>query len=167
MFSRNSKSIDQSASERAKSSVPSIISSDLTVSGDIISGGEVQIDGEVIGDIKSKVLLVGETAKIKGEIYADTIRIHGSINGQIKAKTVHLAKTAHVIGDVLHENLSIDEGAYIEGHITRMTETITPVTEDRVNLVMNKGQAQGKVPESENDSSSATKPDAKKVAAGK
>ncbi|MDH5488979.1 MAG: polymer-forming cytoskeletal protein [Rhodospirillaceae bacterium] len=118
------------------------MASDLVVTGDIVSDGEVQIDGEVVGDIRSSVLLVGASAKIKGEIFADTIRIHGNINGQIKAKTVHLAKTAHVVGDILHENLSVDEGAYIEGHITRMTDTASSISDERVNLVVNKTQSQ-------------------------
>lgn len=143
MFSRNNKPSVSNATatdQVAKNKVPSIMASDLVVTGDIVSDGEVQIDGEVIGDIRGNVLLVGASAKIKGEIFADTIRIHGNINGQIKAKTVHLAKTAHVIGDILHENLSIDEGAYIEGHITRMADASSSVSDERVNLVVNKSQ---------------------------
>lgn len=145
MFSRNDKNKavkNAGLDQQAKAKVPSIMSSDLVITGDIVSEGEVQIDGEVIGDIKGNVLLVGASAKIKGEIYADTIHIHGSINGQIKAKTVHLAKTAHVIGDVLHENLSIDEGAFIEGHITRMHDVPSMASDERVNLVVNKSQQQ-------------------------
>ena len=154
MFSRNNKSnttANNGPDVTTKSKIPSIMASDLVVKGDIVSDGEVQIDGEVIGDIRSNVLLVGATAKIKGEIYADTIRIHGNINGQIKAKTVHLAKTAHVIGDILHENLSIDEGAYIEGHITRMIDTPSAISDERVNLVVNKTQGvprPGQLPQS-------------------
>ena len=145
MFSKNNKSNTSTDSNvnqpAAKTRVPSIMASDLVVTGDIVSDGEVQIDGEVVGDIRSNVLLVGVSAKIKGEIFADTIRIHGNINGQIKAKTVHLAKTAHVVGDILHENLSVDEGAYIEGHITRMADTASSISDERVNLVVNKTQS--------------------------
>ena len=145
MFSRNDKSKTASntgVDQQTKARVPSIMSSDLVLTGNIVSDGEVQIDGEVVGDIKSSVLLVGESAKIKGEIFADTIHIHGSINGQIKAKTVHLAKTAHVVGDILHENLSIDEGAFIEGHITRMHDVQSMASDERVNLVISKPEQQ-------------------------
>ncbi|MBD3660710.1 MAG: polymer-forming cytoskeletal protein, partial [Arenibacter algicola] len=87
-----------------------------------------------------------ESAKIKGEILADTVRVHGHVNGQIKAKFVNLAKSAHVIGDILHENLSIQEGAFLEGHITHMSEAEAAKSlerkpsEDRVNLVVKAGQ---------------------------
>jgi len=112
----------------------------------------VQIDGEVSGDIRARVLLVGQSVVITGEIFADTVRVHGRVNGQIKAKFVNLAKTAHVVGDILHENLSIQEGAFLEGHITHMSEADVKemdkangrtvdgkAGEDRVNLVVKTG----------------------------
>jgi len=148
MFSKNKKNANtaQNAQPRA---VPSIISADLKVVGDLSSAGEIQVDGEVTGDIRSKVLLVGEGASIKGEIRAETVRVHGHVNGQIRATFVNLAKTAHVVGDILHENLSIQEGAFLEGHITHMSEQQinehaprTPdakPAEDRVNLVVKAG----------------------------
>ena len=119
MFSKNKKN-QQTNNNHQPRAVPSIISADLKIIGDLSSSGEIQIDGEVSGDIRSKVLLVGEGASIKGEIRAETVRVHGHVNGQIKATFVNLAKTAHVVGDILHENLSIQEGAFLEGHITHI-----------------------------------------------
>ena len=101
---------------------PSIIGADLKIVGDLSSDGEIQIDGAVDGDIRTKSLLVGETARIKGEIVADTVFVHGSISGQIKSREVNLAKTAHVVGDILHENLAIETGAFLEGRCKRMVD---------------------------------------------
>ena len=95
---------------------PSIISADVKIVGQIFSEGEVQIDGNFEGDIRTKVFLVGETGIIKGEVLAQTVHIHGSVNGHIKARDVNLAKTAHVIGNILHENMSIETGAFLEGN---------------------------------------------------
>ncbi len=120
MFSKNKKSAAASTVEAGPP--PSLISADMRLIGDLVSQGEVQIDGAVEGDIRAKSLLVGETADIKGEILADQVRVHGRINGQIKARSVHLAATAHVAGDVLHESLSIETGAFIEGNCKRMTD---------------------------------------------
>ena len=103
-----------------KSSPPSIISADLKIVGDLNSNGEIQIDGAVDGDIRTKSLLVGENAKIKGEIVADSVFVHGSISGQIKSRSVNLAKTAHVVGDILHEDLVVEAGAFLEGHCKHM-----------------------------------------------
>lgn len=120
MFSKNKKTINHQPNQIRM--IPSIISADLKIIGDLESGGEVQIDGEVSGDIRAKVLLVGESAVIRGEVLAETVRVHGNVYGQIKAKFVNLAKTAHVVGDILHENLSIQEGAFLEGHMMHMSE---------------------------------------------
>lgn len=99
---------------------PSIISADLIITGNLESAGEVQVDGRVNGDICAKDLLVGNTADIHGEITADSLRVHGRVTGQIKAKHVFLAKTSHVVGDILHEFLSIEEGAFLEGLCRRL-----------------------------------------------
>ena len=128
MFSKNKKTHSKATSSSAaaavpvKPSAPSIISADLKVNGNLISKGEIQVDGSIRGDISTKKLLVGETADIKGEIIADSIQVHGRIDGQIKARQVVLAKTAHVIGDILHENLSIEPGAFLEGLCKRISE---------------------------------------------
>lgn len=125
MFSRNKKNATNPATQKqgrpVKPAIPSIISVDLKMTGDLHSDGEIQVDGTVVGDIRTKTLLIGKTAKIKGEIFADNVRIHGTVNGQIKARSVILAKTAHVTGDILHEDLSIETGAFLEGLCNRMT----------------------------------------------
>jgi len=125
MFTRNNKSkatlANQKQVQPVKPSVPSIISADLKITGDLVSDGEIHVDGTVVGDIRTKMLLIGKTANIKGEVFADTVRVHGNVNGQIKARSVILAKTAHVIGDILHEDLSIETGAFLEGLCKRMT----------------------------------------------
>jgi len=117
-----------------KSSPPSIISSDLRIVGDLSSDGEIQIDGAIDGDIRTQVLLVGETADIKGEIVADSVVVHGTISGQIKSRSVILAKTAHVVGDILHEDLKIETGAFLEGHCKRMAEK-KEAREDKTNVL--------------------------------
>lgn len=118
MFSKNNKR--PTTPEQPSQAPPSIISSDLNIVGDLHSAGEIQIDGTVNGDIRTHALVIGETATVKGEIVADAIRVLGTVNGQIKAKVVKLAASARVVGDILHEDLSIETGAFLEGHCKRM-----------------------------------------------
>jgi len=120
MFSKTSKKSQSGTKPNPAPAPPSIISRDLKIVGDLLSDGEIQVDGMVNGDIRTRILIVGETAKVKGEIIAETIRVLGRIDGQIKAKAVKLAATAHVVGDILHEDLSIETGAFLEGHCKRM-----------------------------------------------
>jgi cytoskeletal protein CcmA (bactofilin family) len=106
-------------SRRASGGVPSIISADLTIEGNLISHGDVQIDGTVDGDIRSRTLTLGEHAQVKGGVQAETVRICGTVEGEVRAKTVVLTKTAKVTGDIVHESLAIEAGAYVDGHCRR------------------------------------------------
>lgn len=127
MFSKKSKGSASQAPhppQPSKPAPPSLISSDLKIVGDLNSEGEIQVDGSIDGDIRTKSLLVGEGADIRGEIVADSVRVNGRINGQIKARSVLLSKTAHVVGDIMHEDLAIETGAFLEGHCKRMVQSV-------------------------------------------
>jgi cytoskeletal protein CcmA (bactofilin family) len=105
---------------RKASSVPSIISADLRIEGNLFSDGDLQIDGVVQGDILTNSLTLGEGAEVNGTIRADSVRICGTVNGKVEAKSVTLAKTALLNGDVVHETLAVEAGASIDGHLRRM-----------------------------------------------
>jgi cytoskeletal protein CcmA (bactofilin family) len=104
----------------ARASVPSIISPDLRINGDMVCSGDIQVDGWVEGDIQSRNVVIGEGATVHGAVQAENVRICGIINGQIRADNVTLEKTARVTGDILHKSLSIEQGAFLEGMCKRI-----------------------------------------------
>jgi cytoskeletal protein CcmA (bactofilin family) len=124
MFSKSNGNGKGGHAVAAKPSVPSVLSADLKIVGNLSSDGEIHVDGTVDGDIRSRILLIGESAVIKGQIEAQSVSVHGTVLGQIRARAVNLARTARVTGDVLHETLSIDKGAYLEGHCRRLDRKI-------------------------------------------
>lgn len=137
MFSKTAKkSASEDSGKAVKPAAPSIVSSDLRIVGDLRSDGEVHIDGALDGDIESRVLMIGEGGSVKGAIVADSLRVHGSVTGTIKARSVHLSKTARVLGDILHEDLSIERGAFMEGNCKRFDAAKTS-TGQPLNLVVN------------------------------
>ena len=103
------------AKRAGRTSAPSIISEDLTVTGSLVSNGDIQIEGSVEGDVRSAGLVIGEKAQIRGEIQADDIAVRGRVIGRIRARKVQLTSTAHVEGDILHEAFSVEAGAFFEG----------------------------------------------------
>jgi cytoskeletal protein CcmA (bactofilin family) len=107
----------KSGSQQA--AAPSIISADMKVVGNLQSGGDIQIEGSVEGDIKSRTVTIGENAHINGSINADMANVHGHVNGKINASSVRISKTANIQGDIIYETLSIEEGAVIDGQIRR------------------------------------------------
>ena len=105
----------QRADRSPLTSVPSLISSGLTVKGNLESAGEIQIDGDVEGDVKGKTVVVSEGAAIRGSVLGDSVTIAGTVEGTIKGMTVNIQNTARLTGDIIHEALQIESGAYVDG----------------------------------------------------
>lgn len=114
MFSNNNKTETKSPK---MNTMPSIISESLIIEGNLISEGEVQIDGTVNGDVAAANLTVGQSAVINGEIDASVLTIRGYVDGRIKGEEISIMSTATVKGDVIHTSLSIEPGAKIDGHL--------------------------------------------------
>jgi cytoskeletal protein CcmA (bactofilin family) len=136
MFSKVNKTAQASsqadgAKPAAKAGIPSIISPDLRVNGDLVCSGDIQVDGWIEGDIQSRNVVIGEGATVHGAIQAENVRICGNVNGQIRADNVTLMRTARVTGDVLHKSLSIEQGAFLEGMCKRIDAVATPQIEPR------------------------------------
>ena len=118
----------------AANAVPSIISSDLKITGNLESTGDIQVDGTVTGDISSRTLTIGEAAHVKGSVLSDSVRVCGHVSGEIKSTSVVLAKTARVEGDIAHQSLAIEAGAFVEGNIRRL-EPDSPKVETKVAMI--------------------------------
>ncbi|WP_321391299.1 polymer-forming cytoskeletal protein [Emcibacter sp.] len=102
----------------SNNAAPSIIGSDVTINGDVTTLGEIQLDGIVDGDVRSESVTVGEHGAVNGTVVANNVVVKGSITGQIKGRNIRLEKTAKVKGDIMHETLSVEAGAFIEGSLT-------------------------------------------------
>ncbi len=119
-----SEDLSQSRAPSADPRVPSIISADLKIVGDLHSNGDLQVDGAVEGDITSRSLTIGEGAVVRGSLLAENVRVYGAIFGQIKANSVTLAKTAKVEGNIVHQTLSMEAGAILAGNLSRLDTAV-------------------------------------------
>ncbi|MFN0217798.1 MAG: polymer-forming cytoskeletal protein [Hyphomicrobium sp.] len=99
----------------------SIIGADLTIKGDLLSKGEVQVDGAVEGDIHGSHVVVGSTAVINGNVLAEEVIVRGHVVGSVRSRRVMLQSTSQVEGDIFHQSLSIEQGAMFEGKSRRST----------------------------------------------
>lgn len=93
----------------------SILGPDLTVEGDLISTGELRVDGDVQGDIRGVRVVIGETARVTGGVVAEDVVILGHVMGSVRGLRVSLQSASHVEGDVYHQALVMEQGAFFEG----------------------------------------------------
>ena len=103
---------------------PSLLSSGLTIQGNVISGGDIQIEGTIEGDVRAHLLTVGESATVKGEVSADDVVINGRVVGRVRGLKLHLTSTAKVEGDIVYKTIAIEPGANFEGSAQRQEEPL-------------------------------------------
>ncbi len=103
-----------------RASVPTIVSADMVVEGNFQSTGELHVEGVVIGDISVAKLVIAQGGSVDGDVTAQDMRICGTLRGSARAKVATLAATAVMTGDVVHELLTIETGAQLEGHCRRL-----------------------------------------------
>lgn len=115
MFSRQ----DESLASSGKGARFSFIGPEMSVTGDIAAGGDVHVDGKILGDVRCASLTLGETGEIRGNIVAETARLAGLVDGAVEAGTLTLDHSARITGDILYETLTVNSGADVEGRFKR------------------------------------------------
>jgi cytoskeletal protein CcmA (bactofilin family) len=101
--------------ERASADRISTIDRSMTVVGKIVDEGTVHVFGQIEGELRALSVLIGEGAKVEGDLVAQELTIGGTVKGTIHAHRVKLNSTAVVEGDIFHRSLSIEENARFEG----------------------------------------------------
>ena len=114
----------RSPSPSASKMVPSIIGEDLSITGNVTSKGEMQVDGEIQGDIHCGSLLLGDKSQVIGSVIAEDIVVRGRVVGSIRGLRVTLQAQSHVEGDIFHQSLAIEQGAYFEGKSRRSDDPL-------------------------------------------
>lgn len=119
------KAQEQSAGAAKGKPAASVLSSDLTITGNVRTTGDIQVEGTVEGDIRAHLLTVGESATIRGEIVADDIVVNGRVIGRVRGLKVRLTSTARVEGDIIHKTIAIESGAHFEGSVQRQDDPLS------------------------------------------
>ena len=99
-------------------SINTIIGKGSAISGNMKVNGFIRIDGDIDGNLETDGnVIVGENARIRGDLTAKSAIIGGIIKGNIKAnESIKILAEAAVIGDVLSRKVQVDGSAIIHGH---------------------------------------------------
>jgi cytoskeletal protein CcmA (bactofilin family) len=106
-----------------------IIHADLSVTGELLTDGHLEVNGRIDGTTNSHSILVSEGGWVEGTILADFAEIRGTVVGAVRATTVLIGSNARVLGSIFHNTLTIEPGAQLEGrrpwrpHIDRKRES--------------------------------------------
>jgi cytoskeletal protein CcmA (bactofilin family) len=111
---------------------PSIIARDLVVLGNVVCQGELQIEGNVEGDIHGAKVVIGEHGRVTGGIVSGEVVVRGQVMGSIRGKRVVLQASSQVDGEIYHQSLTIEPGAYFEGKSRRCEDPTAGVQRPQV-----------------------------------
>ncbi len=109
-----------------RSAIASIIANGVKITGTIeADGAELQIDGEIEGNVRGGSVTVGDTGMVKGDMVSESVTVHGRVEGSVRARKVMLARNAHVLGDIVHQSLSVEMGAVFEGQCRYLQDPLS------------------------------------------
>lgn len=111
-----------------------IVGATVKIEGDLVSEGDIKIDGLVTGKIKtSKNLYVGPMAKIDANVEAQNAVLAGMVNGDVKVKdNLIIEATGKVDGNIACGKLAIAEGAHFTGSCSmpEVSQSKQPLAEE-------------------------------------
>ena len=114
-----------------------IIAEGLRIKGSVSAEGLVEVNGQIEGDVHCTSLLISPKAVINGGVEADRVVVNGKVEGPIRGSEVAL-KSQHVVGDIQCQHLSIERGAYFDGHSTCSPQTNMRTAPERLTTKLRK-----------------------------
>lgn len=104
-----------------------LIAAGTKITGELLSDGDIRIDGELMGSLESKGrLVIGASGRVEGDIRCKSCEISGTHKGKLFiSELLSLKATSSVSGEMITGKLSIEPGAYFMGTCTMGDETNT------------------------------------------
>ncbi len=86
----------------------SLIGAGLTITGNVIAAGDVQVDGRVEGDVHSARLVIGEAGEVAATSMPRSVIVRGRVMGRHPGPHASPGRHRHVEGDVAYESLVVE-----------------------------------------------------------
>lgn len=106
-----------------------LISKGTKVVGDIHFVGELQIEGQVVGNIIAEGsspdarLVIASKGLVEGEVHAPSAVINGNVRGDVRStKHLELASKAVIHGDVYYSIIEMVKGSQVNGNLVHFDE---------------------------------------------
>ena len=104
---------------KAEAVLNSLIGENSVFEGKFFIAGSLKIDGKFEGQVRTEEeLIVGETGKVKTDIFAKRVTVAGVVVGNIEAEEeVKLLATGKVLGNISAPKVYIENGVVVVGEV--------------------------------------------------
>lgn len=105
-------------------SINTVIGHGSSITGNVKVNGFVRVDGDIDGNLETDGnVIIGENARIRGNLSAKSVIMGGIIIGDIKADlSVRLLSNSVVLGDIISHKVQIDDNVLFHGHCISIKE---------------------------------------------
>lgn len=122
--------------EQREYGVVNVIANGTQLEGNIVTNGDIRVDGIVKGNIVSKAkVIVGREGRVEGNVTCSNIEIEGHVNAESLnvSNLISMKATANMIGNITAGKIAIEPGAEFSGnckmHSSKPTPTPAPQPE--------------------------------------
>jgi cytoskeletal protein CcmA (bactofilin family) len=104
---------------------PAVIGADLTITGDVRNGGDIDIVGVVEGSVSANHVSVHPGGRVTGSLIASSARIAGDLRGNVLVRNLlEITGTGRVEGDVRYGRLAVQDGGLLDADVRNVPPTI-------------------------------------------
>lgn len=110
----------QSPSAPAAPRERAVIGASISIQGDLSGEEDLTVHGRVQGtvDVKGNSVTIGETGRVKADVYAQTIFVEGEVEGNLYGgDQIVLRSSGNVRGNLTAPRVALDDGAQFKGSI--------------------------------------------------
>ena len=120
--------------ETMEGKINGLIDRGCSMEGRLTFDGIVQINGDFRGDIISDgTLVVGQEAKVEGNIQVGSIIIEGYVEGVVEIKgKMELRRGGKLVASINTPSIVIEEGAIFHGQCMMLPDSITNAAGDQI-----------------------------------
>lgn len=133
----NSKS--KTSFDETKAGSTTIIGAGTVITGNLVSNGDIRIDGTLKGNLLAKAkVLIGAEGAVEGDIDGKQADILGKVTGKIKVSDLlHLHGKAVIDGDICAAKLQIEPSVSFNGQCQMGANVVELVKERPAAAVVN------------------------------
>ena len=115
-------------------SINTLVGNGSFIKGNLTVNGFIRIDGDLDGDLVTDgAVIVGEKARIKGNLVVKSAIIGGVVLGDVTAaESVKLLSSSVVLGNIISKKVQMEEDVVFQGHC------ISIENEEKYNLSVDK-----------------------------
>ena len=98
---------------------PTVIGAGCKLTGDIKTDHNVQIHGEVVGNITAETVVIGRGGVVIGDVNAPVLFLHGTLEGPATVNTANIFSAARMTGVLSYHTINITGNTGLECKLSK------------------------------------------------